>query len=144
MTGQSFQNIKTLGRFFYPLYHVIPYTTYTLHQTPLDSMLGAHSPRHLSNMCKISACDCVLKQVVVWQWQGLDMCMAIGDDPCSKAGIIPPQAITMGTVTRHVSKPMLLTVGNPKKSHVGSDLKSMVHAPPGYVLWAQTLIRRSF
>jgi len=56
--------------------------------------LGTHSPRCLSNKCRIGAGDCVLKQVV-WQRQGLDMCMAVGDDPYSKAGIILPQVITM-------------------------------------------------
>ena len=74
----------------------------------------------------LSAHGRVLKQMVIWQRQGLDMGMAVGDDPYSKASIILPQVITMGTVTRHAIERTLLTVSNAKKKRVGSELKSMV------------------
>ena len=73
----------------------------------------------------------VLKQMVVWQRQGLDMGMTVHDDPYSKAGIIFPQMITTGTVTRSVIERTFLTA---KKNRVGSELKSMVCAPPGYAI----------
>ena len=82
----------------------------------------------------ISARDRILKQMVVWQRQGLDMGMAVGDDPYSKAGIIFPQMITMGTVTRSAIERTFLTASNAKKNRVGSELKSMVCAPPGYAI----------
>jgi DNA polymerase gamma 1 len=82
----------------------------------------------------ISARDRVLKQMVVWQRQGLDMGMAVGDDPSSKAGIILPQVITMGTVTRRAIERTWLTASNAKENRVGSELKAMVRAPPGYAI----------
>ena len=82
----------------------------------------------------ISARDRVLKQMVVWQREGLDMGMAIGGDPSSKAGIIIPQVITMGTVTRRAIERTWLTASNAKEKRVGSELKAMVRAPPGYAI----------
>lgn len=82
----------------------------------------------------ISARDRVLKQMVVWQRQGLDMGMTVGDDPGSKAGIILPQVITMGTVTRRAIERTWLTASNAKQNRIGSELKSMVCAPPGYAI----------
>jgi DNA polymerase gamma 1 len=82
----------------------------------------------------ISARDRVLKQMVVWQRQGLNMGMAVGDDPGSKAGIIIPQVITMGTVTRRAIERTWLTASNAKENRVGSELKAMVRAPPGYAI----------
>ena len=69
--------------------------------------------------------------MVVWQRQGLDMGMAVGDDPYSKVGIILPQVITMGTVTRRAIERTFLTASNAKKNRVGLELKSMVRAPLG-------------
>jgi DNA polymerase gamma 1 len=82
----------------------------------------------------ISARDRVLKQMVVWQRQGLNMGMAVGNDPGSKAGIIIPQVITMGTVTRRAIERTWLTASNAKEKRVGSELKAMVRAPPGYAI----------
>jgi DNA polymerase gamma 1 len=82
----------------------------------------------------ISARDRVLKQMVVWQQEALDMGMALGDDPGSKAGIILPQVITMGTVTRRAIERTWLTASNAKVNRVGSELKAMVRAPPGYAI----------
>jgi DNA polymerase gamma 1 len=82
----------------------------------------------------ISARDRVLKQMVVWQRQGLNMGLAVGDDPGSKAGIIIPQVITMGTVTRRAIERTWLTASNAKENRVGSELKAMVRAPPGYAI----------
>ncbi|TFK70761.1 hypothetical protein BDN72DRAFT_522456 [Pluteus cervinus] len=49
-----------------------------------------------------------------------------------KWGIILPQVITMGTVTRRAIEKTWLTASNAKSNRVGSELKAMVRAPPGY------------
>ncbi|EOD53147.1 putative dna polymerase gamma protein [Neofusicoccum parvum UCRNP2] len=50
----------------------------------------------------------------------------------SKLGYILPQVIPMGTITRRAVENTWLTASNAKKNRVGSELKSMVRAPPGY------------
>jgi DNA polymerase gamma 1 len=84
----------------------------------------------------ISARDRVLKQVVVWQKKGLSMGFPSGLEtkPEDKWGIIVPQVITMGTVTRRAIEKTWLTASNAKKNRVGSELKAMVRAPDGYAI----------
>ncbi|KAK3990241.1 DNA polymerase family A-domain-containing protein [Cladorrhinum sp. PSN332] len=48
-------------------------------------------------------------------------------------GFILPQVIPMGTITRRAVENTWLTASNAKKNRVGSELKAMVRAPPGYV-----------
>ena len=78
----------------------------------------------------ISARDRVLKQVVVYQDDQLNMGFPRGE----KWGIIVPQVITMGTVTRRAIEKTWLTASNAKKNRVGSELKAMVRAPEGYAI----------
>ncbi|KIW03451.1 uncharacterized protein PV09_05221 [Verruconis gallopava] len=47
-------------------------------------------------------------------------------------GFILPQIIPMGTITRRAVENTWLTASNAKSNRVGSELKSMVTAPPGY------------
>lgn len=47
-------------------------------------------------------------------------------------GFILPQIIPMGTITRRAVENTWLTASNAKKTRVGSELKAMVKAPPGY------------
>ncbi|KAI1160899.1 DNA polymerase gamma [Nemania serpens] len=47
-------------------------------------------------------------------------------------GFILPQIIPMGTITRRAVENTWLTASNAKKNRVGSELKAMVKAPPGY------------
>jgi DNA polymerase gamma 1 len=47
-------------------------------------------------------------------------------------GFILPQVIPMGTITRRAVENTWLTASNAKKNRVGSELKAMVKAPPGY------------
>lgn len=47
-------------------------------------------------------------------------------------GFILPQVIPMGTITRRAVENTWLTAANAKKNRVGSELKSMITAPPGY------------
>ncbi|ORY32079.1 putative gamma DNA-directed DNA polymerase [Naematelia encephala] len=56
--------------------------------------------------------------------------MVVYDSPTS--GMILPQVITMGTVTRRAVESTWLTAANAKKNRVGSELKAMIRAPPGY------------
>ncbi|OSD05058.1 gamma DNA-directed DNA polymerase [Trametes coccinea BRFM310] len=82
----------------------------------------------------ISARDRVMKQMVVWQDDKADLGIARPAEPEKKWGIIVPQVITMGTVTRRAIEKTWLTASNAKKNRVGSELKAMVRAPPGYAL----------
>ncbi|KAI9640178.1 DNA-directed DNA polymerase gamma mip1 [Ciborinia camelliae] len=50
----------------------------------------------------------------------------------AEIGYILPQVIPMGTVTRRAVENTWLTASNAKKNRVGSELKSMIKAPPGY------------
>ena len=47
-------------------------------------------------------------------------------------GFILPQIIPMGTITRRAVENTWLTASNAKENRVGSELKSMIKAPPGY------------
>ena len=47
-------------------------------------------------------------------------------------GYILPQVIPMGTITRRAVENTWLTASNAKANRVGSELKSMIKAPPGY------------
>lgn len=84
----------------------------------------------------ISARDRIMNQNVVWQQDGRNLGFeepqqVVGETK-KKWGIILPQVITMGTVTRRAIEKTWLTASNAKKNRVGSELKAMVRAPPGY------------
>ena len=81
----------------------------------------------------ISARDRVLKQMVVWQNGARDLGIKPGSER-QKWGVILPQVITMGTVTRRAIEKTWLTASNAKKNRVGSELKAMVQAPDGYAI----------
>ncbi|XP_038067395.1 DNA polymerase subunit gamma-1-like [Patiria miniata] len=49
-------------------------------------------------------------------------------------GAIIPRVIAAGTVTRRAVEPTWLTASNARTDRVGSELKAMVQAPPGYHL----------
>ena len=80
----------------------------------------------------ISARDRILNQMVVWQNERVDMQFERSSE--HKWGMIIPQVITMGTVTRRAIEKTWLTASNAKKNRVGSELKAMVRAPPGYAI----------
>ncbi|KAJ3910517.1 gamma DNA-directed DNA polymerase [Lentinula edodes] len=111
----------------------------------------------------ISARDRILNQMVKWDEKSSDMgfpdiptnqspeefksqqkelaevAAALGEEfvetpRAKKWGIIVPQVITMGTVTRRAIERTWLTASNAKKNRVGSELKAMVRAPPGYAI----------
>lgn len=80
----------------------------------------------------ISARDRIMSQMVVYE----DNEARKGKAPTKKdqrvQGFILPQVIPMGTITRRAVENTWLTASNAKKNRVGSELKSMVKAPPGY------------
>lgn len=101
----------------------------------------------MNAMCSywISARDRVLNQMVVWEKE--QGALGLGRSSMEmegkavnqttqqeKWGMIIPQVITMGTVTRRAIEKTWLTASNAKKDRVGSELKAMVRAPPGYAI----------
>lgn len=51
----------------------------------------------------------------------------------STPGIIIPLLCVMGTITRRATENTWLTASSAKKNRIGSELKAMIEAPPGYV-----------
>lgn len=87
--------------------------------------------------------DRVANQMVVWDGEGQvgmgfppgASGMRTGEKEVSRRkGLILPQVITMGTITRRAIEKTWLTASNAKKNRVGSELKSLVKAPPGWVI----------
>ncbi|XP_077452607.1 DNA polymerase subunit gamma-1 [Stigmatopora argus] len=79
----------------------------------------------------------ISSQMVVWLRKGeLPRCVSRhqGFDDEGQYGAILPQVVTAGTVTRRAVEPTWLTASNARKDRVGSELKAMVQAPPGYHL----------
>lgn len=78
----------------------------------------------------ISARDRIRSQMVVYQsdFEASSVKNAQEDE----YGFILPQIIPMGTITRRAVENTWLTASNAKKNRVGSELKAMVKAPPGY------------
>ncbi|KAH6917674.1 gamma DNA-directed DNA polymerase [Coprinopsis sp. MPI-PUGE-AT-0042] len=90
----------------------------------------------------ISARDRIMNQMVVWGdgKRTLGFPQDAYGPPAEqgglnrKWGIIVPQVVTMGTVTRRAIEKTWLTASNAKKNRVGSELKAMVRAPEGYAI----------
>jgi DNA polymerase gamma 1 len=78
----------------------------------------------------ISARDRIMSQMVVYESDGAKGFKKEATQ--LETGYILPQVIPMGTVTRRAVENTWLTASNAKKNRVGSELKSMVKAPPGY------------
>lgn len=64
--------------------------------------------------------DRVHSQLVVWRKPN--------------AGAIVPQVIVCGTLTRRAVEPTWMTASNVRKDRIGSELRAMIHAPPGYYI----------
>ena len=76
----------------------------------------------------ISARDRIRSQMVVYNSNIPES----PSQPSCDQGFILPQLIPMGTITRRAVENTWLTASNAKVNRVGSELKSMVKAPPGY------------
>lgn len=79
----------------------------------------------------ISARDRIMSQLVVYE-KDLPEGHKPQDNDLTSQGFILPQIIPMGTITRRAVENTWLTASNAKKTRVGSELKAMVKAPPGY------------
>jgi len=79
----------------------------------------------------ISARDRIMSQMVVYQ-SDFDKSFRKKKKDNNEYGFILPQIIPMGTITRRAVENTWLTASNAKKNRVGSELKAMVKAPPGY------------
>jgi DNA polymerase gamma 1 len=76
----------------------------------------------------ISARDRIMSQMVVYEED-----LPGYKKNQKKLGFILPQVIPMGTITRRAVENTWLTASNAKANRVGSELKAMIQAPPGYV-----------
>ncbi|KAI8647723.1 DNA polymerase family A-domain-containing protein [Parasitella parasitica] len=79
----------------------------------------------------ISSRERILNQFVVWD-SNSTVKMHLPPKDKGKYGIILPQMVAMGTVTRRAVERTWLTASNAKLNRIGSELKSMVQAPEGY------------
>ena len=77
----------------------------------------------------ISARDRIRSQMVVYEKDTVGLQQANASEDL---GFILPQVIPMGTITRRAVENTWLTASNAKGNRVGSELKSMIRAPPGY------------
>ncbi|XP_043838904.1 DNA polymerase subunit gamma-1 isoform X1 [Dromiciops gliroides] len=102
---------------------------------------GASGPRALEINKMVSfwrnAHKRISSQMVVWLQKGelprtVIRHSAYDEEGCY--GAILPQVVTAGTITRRAVEPTWLTASNARVDRVGSELKAMVQAPPGYVL----------
>ena len=77
----------------------------------------------------ISARDRIMSQMVIYEGEAIGL-----EKPATskQQGYILPQIIPMGTITRRAVENTWLTASNAKANRVGSELKSMIKAPPGY------------
>ncbi|KAF9141730.1 DNA-directed DNA polymerase gamma mip1 [Linnemannia schmuckeri] len=84
----------------------------------------------------VSARERIEDQFVVWDkgadGLGKQMKLPEREGEGKTNGIILPQIITMGTVTRRAVEKTWMTASNAKKNRIGSELKSNVEAPAGY------------
>ena len=78
----------------------------------------------------ISARDRIMSQMVVYENDVTNSRSVLSTE--QQNGYILPQVIPMGTITRRSVENTWLTASNAKSNRVGSELKSMVKAPPGY------------
>ncbi|KAJ6113073.1 hypothetical protein N7512_008397 [Penicillium capsulatum] len=79
----------------------------------------------------ISARDRIKSQMVVYEDQ-VSKKSVTHENADNRVGFILPQVIPMGTITRRAVENTWLTASNAKANRVGSELKAMIKAPPGY------------
>ncbi|GAA5930087.1 hypothetical protein JCM3775_004510 [Rhodotorula graminis] len=86
-----------------------------------------------------SARERITNQMVVWNGDArvpapTPAAVAASEASDDAQGLILPQVVPMGTITRRAVERTWLTASNAKKNRVGSELKSMVRAPAGYAI----------
>jgi len=108
------------------------YLTYFENGTLSSEYTYAREALEMNASCSywMTARDRIMSQLVVYQ-DDLPAGATV-ESSDSVSGFILPQVIPMGTVTRRAVENTWLTASNAKKNRVGSELKAMVRAPPGY------------
>lgn len=91
---------------------------------------------NISNSYWVSSRERIMNQFVVYE-SNLKKQKNKGKKPHKttnkkELGFIIPQIISMGTITRRAVEKTWLTASNAKKTRLGSELKSLIQAPPGY------------
>ncbi|KAG7170816.1 DNA polymerase subunit gamma-1-like isoform X1 [Homarus americanus] len=79
--------------------------------------------------------DRIKSQMVVWHdHHNLppSVTSADGYQKTGKYGVIVPMVVTAGTITRRAVERTWMTASNAYSDRIGSELKAMVEAPPGY------------
>ncbi|CAH1159639.1 unnamed protein product [Phaedon cochleariae] len=74
--------------------------------------------------------DRVMEQMVIWL--GEENLPDSVQDKGYQYGAIIPQVVVCGTLTRRAVEPTWMTASNAHPERVGSELRAMVQAPPGY------------
>ncbi|XP_030569868.1 DNA polymerase subunit gamma-1, mitochondrial [Drosophila novamexicana] len=78
--------------------------------------------------------DRILGQMVVWlQAEQLPSELRIHAERMAYGAIVP-QIVVAGTLTRRAMESTWMTASNSRANRIGSELRSMVQAPPGYKL----------
>ncbi|EDW27333.1 GL21087 [Drosophila persimilis] len=79
--------------------------------------------------------DRIMGQMVVWlEKEYLPSELVVGGNGGKSYGAICPQVVACGTLTRRAMEPTWMTASNSRPNRLGSELRSMVQAPPGYRL----------
>ena len=77
--------------------------------------------------------DRILSQMVIWnEHQDSQNALNSGEKNDHKIGIILPMVVSAGTITRRAVEPTWMTASNAYADRIGSELKAMIEAPPGY------------
>ncbi|RKP35211.1 DNA polymerase family A-domain-containing protein, partial [Dimargaris cristalligena] len=109
---------------------------------------AAREALQMSAQCSywISCRERVKSQLVIWDRSLPGRPRPSGTPPFShspqadssldgpRQGLLLPQVVPMGTVTRRAVESTWMTASNAKPNRIGSELKSIVEAPPGYCL----------
>ncbi|KAJ1653673.1 DNA-directed DNA polymerase gamma mip1 [Dispira simplex] len=102
---------------------------------------AAQEALQLSAQCSywISCRERIRSQLVIWDDCPPEGVTGLGmppthPSPGGRRGILLPQVVPMGTITRRAVESTWMTASNAKRNRLGSELKAMVEAPPGYCL----------
>jgi DNA polymerase gamma 1 len=108
-----------------------PYITYFEKGTLSSEYEYAEDVIKMNAECTywIAARERIFNQMPVYQE---DVDMGIKGKAKNNFGMIIPKLIPMGTITRRSVEDSWLTASNAKKNRIGSELKAMIQAPPGY------------
>ncbi|XP_015120544.1 DNA polymerase subunit gamma-1, mitochondrial [Diachasma alloeum] len=76
--------------------------------------------------------DRIMSQLVIW-WNAESLPLSIiRSHQHTSYGAIIPQVVVSGTLTRRATEPTWMTASNAHIERVGSELRAMVQAPPGF------------